>query len=71
MSIKKTLIVTLVTAYITSYDVTWDAALGADWFSRAENVDVVKFSPGTLFVSIELREFVFIEIKTEQIDAGR
>ena len=56
MSIKKTLIVTLVTAYITSYDVTWDAALGADWFSRAENVDVVKFSPGTLFVSIELRD---------------
>ena len=75
MSIKKTLIVTLVTAYITSYDVTWDAALGADWFSRAENVDVVKFSPGTLFVSMHwaqgLDEFVFIEIKTEQIDAGR
>ena len=56
MSIKKTLIVTLVTAYITSYDVTWDAALGADWFSRAENVDVVKFSEGTLFVSMELRD---------------
>ena len=56
MSIKKTLIVTLVTAYITSYDVTCNAALGADWFSRAENVDVVKFSQGTLFVSIELRD---------------
>ena len=56
MSIKKTLIVTLVTAYITSYDVTCNAALGADWFSRAENVDVVKFSQDTLFVSIELRD---------------
>ena len=30
MSIKNTLIVTLVTAYITSYDVTCNAALGAD-----------------------------------------
>ena len=29
--------------------------LRADRFSRAENVDVVKFSQGTLFVSIELR----------------
>ena len=56
MSIKKTLIVTLVTTYITSYDVTYNAAFGADWFSRAENVDVVKFSSGTLFVSIELRD---------------
>ena len=56
MSIKKTLTVTLVTAYITSYDVTCNVALGADRFSRAENVDVVKFSPGTLFVSIELRD---------------
>ena len=55
--------------------VTCNAALEADWFSRAENVDVVKlkFSEGTVRVhgAQGLDEFVFIEIKTEQIDAGR
>ena len=55
--------------------VTCSAALEADWFSRAENVDVVKlkFSEGTVRVhgAQGLDEFVFIEIKTEQIDAGR
>ena len=53
--------------------VTCNAALEADWFSRAENVDLVKFSEGTVRVhgAQGLDEFVFIEIKTEQIDAGR